>query len=390
MYLSRLVVRNWKNFTQFDVTMGETVYILGPNASGKSNFLDIFRFMRDIVNPTGGGLQHALTVRHGLKKVRSLAARSSPQVELSFFFRESLRSPDSGKEWRYDLSVASERDGKQRPRVVKEEVREGGEIVLSRGEKGLGIGAKEDEDREELTVTYLEQVNMNKKFRCIAEYFQDILYLHLVPQLLKYSNELSPKRIESDPFGQGFLEEIAGTPQKTREARLRKIEKTLHNVIPHFEELEFWRDDGGRPHLRMRYAHWRPNAGWQTEDQFSDGTLRLIAILWILLSNNSMILLEEPELSLHKKIIEQVPRLIFEARKYVKKTAGQLVITTHSEALLSDKSIDANFLLLKPGTPGESTTIEEPAETDWAAMAAGLSAADVLLPQTGEQIGNIA
>ncbi len=392
MYLSRLIVRNWKNFTRCDVAIGETVYILGANASGKSNFLDIFRFMRDIVNPTGGGLQHAFSIRHGMQKVRSLAARKTSQIELSFLFKDSLQTGSSQADWRYDLSIDSEKEGRRRPRVMKEEVRRGEEIVLSRGKNGRGIGVETgEEDREELTVTYLEQVNMNKGFRCIAEFFQDILYLHLVPQLLKYNEELAPKRIESDPFGQGFLEDIARTQQRTREARLKHIESILHDVIPYFKQLRFKRDDvTGRPHLEMLHTHWRPNAGWQTEEQFSDGTLRLIAIIWILLSNNSIILLEEPELSLHKRIVEQIPYLIFKARKYIKKAGGQLFITTHSEALLSDKSIDANFLLLKPGTSGEATTVEEPSESDWAAMAAGLSPANALLPKTGEQIGSIA
>ncbi len=392
MHLSRLAVRNWKNFTRFDVKMGETVYILGPNASGKSNFLDIFRFMRDIVNPTGGGLQHAFSIRNGMQKVRSLAARKSPQIELSFLFQESLQSESSSGDWRYDLSIDLEKEGKWRPKVMKEEVCRGDDILLSRGEKGRGIGVKTgEEDREELTVTFLEQVNMNKEFRCIAEFFQDVLYLHLVPQLLKYSDELSPKRIESDPFGQGFLQEIARTPKKTREARLGHIREILKNIIPGLSSLDYHQDeDSGRPHLKALCKNWRPKSGWQTEEQFSDGTLRLIAILWILWHNNSMILLEEPELSLHKKIVVQIPKLIYLARKRTKKTLGQLVISTHSEALLSDKSIDSDFLMLRPGKMGEGTTVETPSEADKAAMRAGLSPADVLLPQTGSQIGEIA
>ncbi len=382
MHISKLGARNWRNFTRFEVEVGETVYLIGPNASGKSNFLDIFRFMRDIVNPMGGGLQHALNVRQGLAKIRNLAARKSQQVELSFTFREA-RPPSSGTEWRYNLAVNSEGHGKQRPLVVKEEVYRDDDLLLRRPTRG------DEEDKEQLTVTYLEQVNMNREFRCIAEYFQDILYLHLVPQLLKYNNQLSPKIIESDPFGQGFLEDIARTPIKAQGIRLGRMKKILHNVIPHFADLKFTRDSGGRPHLEMRYSHWQPGAGWQMEDQFSDGTLRLIALIWILLSNRSMILLEEPELSLHRKIIEQIPRLIHNARQYTKRIGGQLIVSTHSEALLSDKSIDANYLILNPGTSGESTTIEPPSEAELAAMTAGLSPADVLLPKTSDSIGII-
>lgn len=383
MFISNLSVRNWKNFTKFDVPLGELVYVIGPNASGKSNLLDIFRFMRDIANPTGGGLQSAVDVRHGLKRIRSLAARKAPQVQLSFEFKTSMKDPDAEPDWRYELWINYEGAGRQRAVVKKEEVYKGKEQILLRPDED------DKKDPERLTVTHLEQVHMNREFREIAAYFQDVMYLHLVPQLLKYSEELSSRKIESDPFGQGILDNIAAAPAKAQKAKLRHMERVLHHVIPHFSELKFERDSLGKPHLKMRYNHWRPNAGWQTEEQFSDGTLRLIAMMWILLSNNSMILLEEPELSLHANIVRQIPKLIHGARQYIKKPGGQLIVSTHSEALLSDKSTDATYLILKPGTSGESTTIEQPSAEDVIAMRSGLSAADVLLPKTGTLIGKV-
>ncbi len=56
MFVSRIKLKNWRNFTEVDIPLREIVYLIGPNASGKSNFLDVFRFLRDIVNPKGGGL----------------------------------------------------------------------------------------------------------------------------------------------------------------------------------------------------------------------------------------------------------------------------------------------------------------------------------------------
>ena len=46
-----------------------------------ANLLDAFRFLRDIAK-TGGGLQEAVTSRGGLSKLRSLAARRDPKVEI--------------------------------------------------------------------------------------------------------------------------------------------------------------------------------------------------------------------------------------------------------------------------------------------------------------------
>jgi len=384
MYVSKLKIVNWRNFTNADINFHETTYVIGPNASGKSNFLEVFRFLRDLVKPHGGGLQQSMESRGGLTKVRSLAARKNPVVSLEVELRESLDDVSGPPNWRYCLSMKTEKGGKMRPLVDREEVFRNGECLLSRPDDG------DRSDKERLSQTHLEQINMNESFRDIAEHFQGVLYLHLVPQLLKYGNQVILSNVESDPFGQKFLEEIARTPSKTQKSRLGRIEEILKQVVPNFEKLEFERDEiTGKPHLKMLYNHWRPNAGWQREDQFSDGTLRLIALAWTLLTSNSMILIEEPELSLHSRVVEQIPNLIYKARQSRKLAGGQLVISTHSYEMLSSRAISGNFLILKPGQSGESTTINEPNEDDVLAMQSGLSPADVLLPQTAAGIGEI-
>lgn len=54
MKIRQLALRNWKNFTHADVTIRDRLFLVGPKASGKSNFLDMFRFLRDLAS-TGGG-----------------------------------------------------------------------------------------------------------------------------------------------------------------------------------------------------------------------------------------------------------------------------------------------------------------------------------------------
>lgn len=380
MYISRIMAKNWRNFRAVDVSLSETTYLIGPNASGKSNFLDIVRFMRDIVNPNGGGLQQAVKSRGDMKKLRCLAGRKGPGIELHFELSNTARDVPK---WSYILSFANEGHGKRRAVVKKE-------AVLLNGNK-LFVRPDEDdkEDPERLTETYLEQTNSNREFREIAEFFQKTLYLHLVPQLLKHSEMFVAKQNESDPFGQGFLNQIASVQEKTRNSRLRRTEDILKKVIPHFKELRFRKDEiTGKPHLEMRYVHWRPNAGWQREDQFSDGTLRLIALIWTLMSSDNVILLEEPELSLNGKIVEQIPRMLSQAHASRRKSGGQVLISTHSPQLLSSNSITGSFLILSPKEHGESTEIDEPAEIDAQAMRAGMSPADILLPKTTASVGD--
>ena len=73
-HFTQIELQNWKNFTRVNVALANRVFIVGPNASGKSNFLDAFRFLRDLVLE-GGGLAKAVAHRDGLPKICSLFAR---------------------------------------------------------------------------------------------------------------------------------------------------------------------------------------------------------------------------------------------------------------------------------------------------------------------------
>ncbi|GHU70308.1 hypothetical protein FACS189413_10490 [Bacteroidia bacterium] len=83
---------------------------------------------------------------------------------------------------------------------------------------------------------------------------------------------------------------------------------------------------------------WRGQGIKYQERDFSDGTLRLIGLLWALQDGTKPILLEEPELSLHSSIIRQLPDIIYQLQK--KKTVKrQVILTTHSFEILENKGI---------------------------------------------------
>ena len=53
MKFNRLRLENWRNFLSVDVELQRRVFLVGPNAAGKSNILDAFRFLRDMSAPMG-------------------------------------------------------------------------------------------------------------------------------------------------------------------------------------------------------------------------------------------------------------------------------------------------------------------------------------------------
>jgi predicted ATPase len=86
MRIKNITLENWKNFRSVQVEVNDRLFIVGVNASGKSNFLDALRFMRDIVKH-GGGLQYAVSQRGGISKIRCLSARERSYLKnLNFPF----------------------------------------------------------------------------------------------------------------------------------------------------------------------------------------------------------------------------------------------------------------------------------------------------------------
>lgn len=372
MLVSNIRLKNWRNFQSLDLPLRDVSYVLGPNAAGKSNLLDALRFLRDVSKTKGGGLQAAIAERGGISKVRCLHARRDTEVEIDIELSLELDQPIPS--WRYVLAFKPEGKGAQRLLVSREQVWKEGKQILNRPDK------QDNGDTLLLTQTHLEQIQTNIKFREVSDFLSDITYLHLVPQLLRFGEKIGGHRLMDDPFGQGFLERLAKTTEKTRTSRLGKISKALKLAVPQFEDLRFVKDDMGHPHLEARYAHHRPNAGWQSEEHFSDGTLRLFGLLWALLEGSSMLLLEEPEISLNDAIVKEIP-LIVDRLQRERKAKRQVVLTTHSDALLSNPGIDERgVVILQTGKQGTTGRTVDASERE--ALGAGLSVAEVVLPKT--------
>lgn len=368
MVISRLILKNWKNFKELDVELQDRVFIVGANASGKSNLLDVFRFLRDIAKP-GGGLQKAVTDRGGISKIRSLAARRYPDVEIEVHLSEYGSRKIL---WRYAIGIKQETRGYRLPYLSYEKVWEGNRLIFNRPDDA------DQGDFVRLTQTYLEQINTNKEFRDVSKFFENILYLHLVPQLLKYPQAFTGPDLPGDPFGKGFLDRVAKVNEKTRNAWLKHIEEALQTAVPQLNKLKYT-TELGYPHLEATYEHWRPDAGKQKEDQFSDGTLRMIGLLWSLQEGDSLLLLEEPELSLNGAIVSKLAPLIHKLQRNKKR---QVILTSHSSDLLNDRGISLKeIIVLEPAKEGTMANVASDIKEVKSMLSQGMTPASAILPR---------
>ena len=363
----RLRLRNWKNFLRVEVAVRDRLFLVGANAAGKSNFLDAFRFLRDIAL-SGSGFREAVLDprRGGVSGIRCLAARRYPDVEIAVELEEE------GEETSWKYEIAFHQDNQRRPRIRRERVSRGGKALVDRPNK------EDAADPERLTQTYLEQVSVNQVFRDLAVFFGSIRYLHLVPQLVREPDRSVGRT--NDPFGGDFLEQVAKTQERTRTARLGRIQRALRVAVPQLEQIDLWRDARGTPHLRGKYQHWRDQGAWQSEEQFSDGTLRLMGLLWAVMDKGGPLLLEEPELSLHPEIVRVLPQMLARVQRL---SGRQVFVSTHSPDLLRDDGIGLDeAMLLVPGPEGTDVVPAGSSREVRDLLEGGLSLADIAIPKT--------
>ena len=360
-----LSLENWRNFVNVDVELQRRAFLVGPNASGKSNLLDAFRFLYDIA-AVGGGFQEAVRRRGGVSGIRALSARRYSDVGIHV----TVGNDEEESLWEYRIRFAQ--DNIRRPYIKDETVLHNGKTLLNRP------NADDESDQQRKSQTYLEQVNVNREFRDLVDFLGSVRYRHIVPQLMR-DPERSIGR-ENDPFGGDFLDQLARTQARTLRSRLRRITEALQVAVPQLQELELWRDDRGTPHLRGRYEHWRYQGAWQNEQDLSDGTLRLLGFLWSVIEGGGPLLLEEPELSLHPEVVRHLPQLIARAQRG---GGRQMIMSTHSADLLQDGGIGMDeALLLIPANEGTEVHTAGSKFEIRQMLEAGLSMAEAAIPYT--------
>ncbi len=140
--------------------------------------------------------------------------------------------------------------------------------------------------------------------------------------------------------------------------------------------------------MKGRYKHWRPQGAIQTEDLFSDGTLRLLGLLWAVLEGSGPLLLEEPELSLHPEVVRYIPQMF---ARTMRRSGRQVLLSTHSKDIFQDGGLGIDeVLLLIPGKEGTSVIPAKDIRDIRNLLDGGLSLADIIThhtkPEKAEQL----
>lgn len=330
MRFSRIALENWRNFGQVDVPLQTRAFLVGPNASGKSNFLDAFRFLRDLVVP-GGGFEQAVISRGGFLRLLNMTTQIPPFPDVVIDIQTLL----DDVHWRYRLAFNEGEN--HHPILTQEQVWRDDNRILDRPNENDQL------DPSQRQQTYLEQAFTRRQFHELADFLASITYFHLVPQFVREPARI--RQIVNDPYGSDLVQRIAQLDTKTQQARIQRVVAALKLAVPQLADLKLERDKSGVTRLRGKFRNIESNgitySAWYDESDFSDGTLRLIGLLWSLLESKGPLLLEEPELSLHSAIVHRIPQMLWRAKR-----DQQVLISTHSPELLRDEGIGMDEVLV--------------------------------------------
>ena len=377
MFITRLKLHNFRNFRDIDIELQRRVFIVGANATGKSNLLGSLLFLRSIANSDGlqrAGRRYSPLTNLRFSNIHSLTAPADDnQISIHVDIAEDAGEPPT---WSYTLVLrenASLPHSSSPAVVVGERVTHAGNLVLDRPDQD------DKQDPRRLTQTALEQVNANSKFRPLADFLASIDYSNPSPALLRMSSTPPPGEMP----GYSLAERIMATPQDVREVRLRQIVETLQTLVPHFAELRAGIDEPiGFPYLQARFNHWRNPDAWQNESDLSDGTLRLIALLWAAQEEGrGPLLLEEPEISLHESVVRLLAEAFAQISWYRRR---QVFVTTQSPSLLDDDTISLReILLLQPSDDGTTVSLAAADQQICALIDGGHPRGDAVVPWVG-------
>ncbi len=345
VFLTRVLLRNYKSIGQCDVRLGPLTYLVGENGSGKSNFLDALHLVRDAL---AGSLDNALNERGGLAEVR----RRSSGHPNHFGIRLEFNLPD-GRQGHYAFTIGSLPGRGYEVQAEKCAVGSKGNgpyFELARGR----LKTSSETTFPTTTADRLALVSVSGMtvFRPVYDALTSMGFYNLNPKLMRDPQKPQDGRLlksvgENIVSMIGHLERVAPTSLRTIEEYLQTVVPMVHGVerkqIGPLETLEFRQDMAGAKHP------WRFPA-----QNMSDGTLRALGVLTALFQGNSdfspsLVGIEEPETALHPAASAALREALARAAERT-----QVIVTSHSPELLDDPALDANTLLAVVSDGGET------------------------------------
>lgn len=352
--INRIRITNFKSLKDVSLSLGLRNVLVGPNMSGKSNLVDVLRFLFRMVLPQPGvyGLQNAVNSLGGFSEVVWKGGDSnviSISLEGDLVTDESSTTP---LRWKYDLSILGDPRGTV---TVQEELlsasssgvrynlidKEDGKRVLKNSD-GRIISHVLDRDRSALEFEIPDWGG-----NLLRNFIGSWRFYRLVPQVMKRFNPTAAAGVLSED-GANLSSWLMMLQTRYRES-FAKIGSVAKDVFPELEDVFTWPTQEATVFLASTEKHLRrPVSVWQ----MSDGELCFIALLSLIFCplelGTALYCIEEPENHLHPKLLETLVELLRQVQTELGPgRSAQIVATTHSPHLVDRVDLEELIVVEK-------------------------------------------
>jgi predicted ATPase len=308
-HLNRLTVRGFKSIrTLEDFELRELNVLIGANGAGKSNFINVFQMMAEMVQKR---LQLYVQKQDGPDRLLFGTRKKTPQLDVELSFADN--------EYRISLEPAGDRLV-----FAREESSLPG--TLSYAQSSLRGGHEEAllPGVDDLTfASYVLPVISGWR----VYHFHDTSVSAPVRQAQPLRDNL---RLKPDA---GNLAPFLRYLRENHQESYRRIVETVRIIAPFFGEFVHRKDSVSRVELEWLERE-DPDTPWGAR-QLSDGTLRCMCLVTLLLQPAHLqpetILIDEPELGLHPHAIDVIAALLRQASD-----TRQLIVSTQSVDLVNE------------------------------------------------------
>lgn len=344
LVLKSVRLQNFKSFRDVHVNLGLRNILVGPNMSGKSNFLEVFRFLQRVSFPQPGTLGLANAFTGGFQEFTWKGGDSNLIViTLEGAGAGAGRVPDA--DWRYEIAIVGDERGFIRVQdeqlslstsglshelIVK---RDGGRSLVNKD--GRDIVSRVDPNRAALE---FELPDWDGSFlrRSIASCY----FYRLIPGVMGRPNPAAAPRFLNEA-GDNLSSWLMQLQTRYSEP-FAKIRQVCRDVLPGFADLFTWPTQQATVLIGSREDYLnRPVSVWE----MSDGELAFVALLSLIFAppelSADLYCIEEPENHLHPRLLETLVELLRQVQdERGASGSAQLIATTHSPYLVDHVSLD--------------------------------------------------
>jgi len=365
MNISQLRAQNFKSFDTVDVELGDFNVLIGANASGKSNFLSLLTFLRDIARE---GVEDAVSMQSGeIDLLRNVQIGSAQPTKICMESGYGLDDPGAPPEFGWKAGLRSEsammsgfqyRIGLQHEKsdfsIAEECTKWAGYFREYENPSDDEAFEVRSSNRESLSETNAHSTSNGAP---IEE--EDIARMSLLEKETVWSilarGAMSRFRI----FDFGKKVGIEGAPQKGRsqleedggnvalvlrrllkdEEKRRKFLNLAATLLPFVEDVDVERFGGQSLLMTLQESH--AEGQYLPSSLLSEGTIRVVALLIALYFENKWVMaFEEPATSLHPKLISRLMQMMKEVSE-----DKQVFMTTHNPEVLKHIDLDDVYLV---------------------------------------------